>query len=127
MVISIIEIYYGIIIASYVSAVLATHFSFKNWIRWKEIEVDTIKARVFLDKSFLINNFRLMFVAIGVMVGLTSTYLLVEYTGIETDFTLPLRLNLVYFSVFPMALLSFVLVAYARLWYQLLYKDSKVH
>lgn len=127
MVISIIEIYYSIIAASYILAVLAAHYSFKNWIRWKEIEVDTVKARIFLDKSFLVNNFRLTFVAIGIMAGLTSTYLLVEYAGIKSDLTLPLRLNLVYFSVFPVALLSFVLVAYARMWHQLLYKDPKIH
>lgn len=109
-------------------AILAAHYSFKNWIRWKEIKIDTIKARIFLDKSFLANNFRLMFVSIGIMAGLTSTYLLVEYAGlINSDLTLPLRLNLVYFSVFPVTLLGFVLVAYARMWHQLLYKDPKIH
>ena len=40
-------------------AAIATYLSVKNLLRWKEIEMDTAKARVFLDKSFLNANFKL--------------------------------------------------------------------
>jgi hypothetical protein len=116
------EIIYGLIIISYILAVIAAHLSFRNWDRWKDIALDTLKARIFLDKSFLINNFRLSFVTIGIMVGLTSIYLIMEYTGLDR---LSQGLYVFYFCVFPIVILSIVQVAYAYMWYKLLYKNYK--
>lgn len=116
------EIIYGLIIISYILAIIAAHLSFKNWDRWKHIALDTVKARIFLDKSFLINNFRLTFVTIGVMVGLTSIYLIMEYAGLDG---LSQGLYVFYFCIFPIVILSIVQVAYAYMWYKLLYKNYK--
>jgi len=116
------EIIYGLIIISYILAVIAAHLSFRNWDRWKDIALDTLKARIFLDKSFLINNFRLSFVTIGIMVGLTSIYLILEYTGVNI---LSQGLYVFYFCIFPIVILSIVQVANAYMWYKLLYKNYK--
>lgn len=116
------EIIYGLIIVSYILAVIAAHLSFRNWDRWKDMALDTVKARIFLDKSFLVDNFKLNFVSIGIMVGLTSIYLIMEYTGLA-------RLSqgeyVFYFCIFPIVILSIVQVAYAYMWYKLLYKNYK--
>jgi len=116
------EIIYGLIIISYILAVIAAHLSFRNWDRWKDIALDTVRARIFLDKSFLIDNFKLSFVTIGIMVGLTSIYLIMEYTGLDR---LSQGLYVFYFCIFPIVILSIVQVAYAYMWYKLLYKTYK--
>jgi len=46
-------------------AVIATYLSIKTIFRWKKIEIDTVRARVFLDKSFLKTNFKLTLTVVG--------------------------------------------------------------
>ncbi|TRZ87894.1 MAG: hypothetical protein D4R88_08690 [Methanosarcinales archaeon] len=65
---SIIEFVPYLMMLSLVFAGLAICISIFNWIRWKKIEPETTKARVFLDKKFLNTNFKLTFVIV-VIVG----------------------------------------------------------
>jgi hypothetical protein len=48
-------------------AAIATYLSVNNLLRWKKIEMDTAKARIFLDKSFLKTNFRINLAVVGLV------------------------------------------------------------
>lgn len=119
---AIMDIGFVLIGISYIFAIAAAHLSFRNWERWQEIAIDTVKARIFLDKSFLINNFRLTFISIGIMVGLTSVFLILVYSGI---YELPQNLYILHFSVFPLAILSLIQVVNSYRWYILLNMNYK--
>lgn len=118
---AVMDIDYVLIGVSYILAIAAAHLSFKNWERWQGIEFDTIKARIFLDKSFLIDNFRLTFISIGVMVGLTSVFLILAYSGV---YGLSQKLYLLHFSVFPLAIMCLIQVVNSYRWYRLLHKKK---
>ncbi len=49
----VIGIYYISLVFSLIVAAIGVYISLKSWMRLKEIELDTLKARAFLDKSFL--------------------------------------------------------------------------
>jgi hypothetical protein len=110
------EIYYISLVFSLIIAAIGVYFSLKSWVRLKKIEIDTLKARAFLDKSFLYTNFKLTLVVIG----LVTLHMIMEST--ELDGTLPPELHPVYYAVFPVAILSLVLMIYS--WYRLLYKEK---
>ncbi len=97
-------------------AFIATYFSIKNLMRWKEIEIDLTRARVFLDKSFLNSNFKLTFLLVGL---LFLHFIIMEYhevTGIIVQ-----GFNLVlYYVTFVASMLALVLLVY--IWYKVLYK-----
>lgn len=95
-------------------AVFATYLSIKTLFRWKKIEMDTVRARVFLDKSFLKTNFKLTFA----VVGLTFIhFILMEYVQL-TGFPIHGLFSVVYFSSFFGSMLTLVLLVYK--WYKLL-------
>jgi len=124
-VVSIIGIYFSLIAVSFILVVIAIYLSFKNWVCWREIELGTIKARVFLDKSFLDNNFKLTLITTGILAGLTGIHLALEYIELSTmmqslDEDLSPGFYLIYYSVFPIGMLGLVLVTY--IWYRLLHK-----
>ena len=72
-------------------AVIATYLSVNNLLRWKKIEMDTAKAKVFLDKSFLNNNFKLTLAVVGLVF---IHFILMEYVQL-TGF--PLQGHLILF------------------------------
>jgi len=97
-------------------ASIATYFSIKNLMRWKEIEIDLTRARVFLDESFLNSNFKLTFLLVGL---LFLHFIIMEYhevTGIILQ-----GFNLVlYYVTFVASMLALVLLV--NIWYKVLYK-----
>ena len=97
-------------------AFIATYFSIKNLMRWKEIEIDLTRARVFLDESFLNSNFKLTFFLV---VLLFLHFIIMEYhevTGIILQ-----GFNLVlYYVTFVASMLALVLLVH--IWYKVLYK-----
>ena len=48
-------------------AAIVTYHSVNNLLRWKKIEMDTAKGRVFLDKSFLKTNFKINSAVVGLV------------------------------------------------------------
>ena len=96
--------------------VIAACLSIINWRRWNNIETDTMKARVFLDKSFLNSNFKLTFVTVVVVGGMVSLHSLMEYLELDgTDFA---GFDLLYYGMLPLATGCLMLLAY--MWYKLL-------
>ena len=48
---------------SVVVGLIGLYFVVKIWIKWQKIDIDLIKARVFLDKKFLIKNWQYTFLS----------------------------------------------------------------
>jgi len=102
-------------------AVIAACISILNWIRWNNIETDTMKARVFLDKSFLKSNFRMTIATVVIVGGMVGLHSLMEYFEIVgIDFT---GFYLFYYGLLPVATGCLMLMAY--LWYKLLHIKFK--
>lgn len=97
-------------------AVIATYLSVNNLLRWKKIEIDTARARVFLDKSFLNTNFKLTLAVVGLVF---IHFTLMEYVQL-TGFPLQGLLNVIYLSSFLVSMLALVLLVYT--WHKLLSK-----
>jgi hypothetical protein len=97
-------------------AAIATYLSVKNLLRWKKNEMDTTKARVFLDKSFLNDNFKLTLAAVGLVF---IHFIIMEYAEL-TGFPLQGFFNVIYFGFFLGSMVALVLLV--NLWYKLLHK-----
>ncbi len=97
-------------------AAIATYLSVKNLLRWKEIEMNTTRARVFLDRSFLRANFKLTLTAIGLVF---LHFILMEYVEL-TGFPLEGVFHVVYFGLFLGSMVALLMLVY--IWYKLLYK-----
>jgi hypothetical protein len=97
-------------------AVIVTYISVKILLQWKEIEMDTARARVFLDKSFLNNNFKLTLAVVGLVF---THFILMEYVQL-TEFPLQGLFNIIYFSSFLCSMLALVLLV--NTWNKLLDK-----
>ncbi len=110
------EIYYISLVFSLIVAAIGVYFSLKSWERLKKSELDILKARVFLDKSFVSNNFKLTLVVIG----LVTFHMIMEITELEG--ALPAILHPVYYGVFPVVILILVQMIY--MWYRLLHKEK---
>ncbi|SNQ61665.1 hypothetical protein [Candidatus Methanoperedens nitratireducens] len=111
------EIYYISLVFSLIAATIGIYLSLKSWMRLRRIELDTLKARAFLDKSFLYTNFKFTLVVIG----LVFLHMILEY--IELGGNLPPELHPVYYGIFPVAIL--VLVLMISTWHKLLYKENR--
>jgi len=99
-----------------IPAAFAFYISVKNSLRWKESEMDTVRAKVFLDKSFLNANFKLTLVVVW---SVFINFIMMEYA----EFTgLPLQgfLNIIYFGFSLGSMVSLTLLMY--IWYKLLRK-----
>ncbi len=117
-----IETYAILVALSLVFTLIAAYFSINSWRLWKESDFDTIKAKVFLDKSFLDYNFKLSLAVVWIVGGLISLHSIMEYIELYGR-SIPVGFYNVYYGVLPVAMLSLVLVTY--LWFRLLSKHSK--
>lgn len=102
-------------------AVIAACISILNWISWNKIETDTMKARVFLDKSFLKSNFRITIATVVIVGGMLGQHSLMEYfelVGIEFS-----GFYIFYYGLLPVATFCLMLMAY--MWYKLLNRKFK--
>ncbi len=97
-------------------AAIAAYLSVKNLLRWKEIEIDTARARIFLDKSFLNANFKLTLAAVGLVF---IHFIMMEYVEF-TGFPLQGLFHVIYFGFFLGSMLALLLLVYS--WYKLLHK-----
>ncbi len=99
-------------------AVIATYLSVKDLLRWKKIELDTAKARVFLDKSFLNINFKLTLAVVGLVF---IHFILMEYVQL-TGFPLQGLFKIFYFGFFLGSILALIWLVY--IWHKLLRKNK---
>ncbi len=95
-------------------AMAITFYSFHNWLHWKESNISTIRAKVFLDKSFLEYNFKLTIVLV-IIALLTSLNLVTEYMKLTG--TISNLFSIINFSILPATMLSlgFVVIRWHRL------------
>jgi hypothetical protein len=84
-------------------AAIATYLSVNNLLRWKKIEMDTAKARIFLDKSFLKTNFKINLAVVGLVF---IHFILMEYVQL-TGFPIQGLFNVIYFSSFIVSMTCF--------------------
>ena len=113
---SVIEFVPNLMMLTLVFAGIAIYISIINWIRWKKIEPETTKARVFLDKKFLDTNFKLTFVTVVIVGGMLSFHSIMEYFElVGIDFA---GFYLYYYSLLPLAMGCLVLLSY--MWFKLL-------
>lgn len=110
-----------LIALSVVFAIISAGISIKNWKIWKESDLDTIKAKVFLDKSFLDTNFKLSLAMVWIMGGLVSLHSIMEYREIKENASN--GFNHFYYGLLPAAMFGLMLVTSA--WFKLLNKHSK--
>lgn len=97
-------------------AVIAACISILNWISWNKIETDTMKARVFLDKSFLKSNFRVTIATVVIVGGMVGLHSLMEYLElVGMDFS---GFYIFYYGLLPVATFCLMLMAY--MWHKLL-------
>lgn len=113
-----IGIFVALIALFLIFAVIGAYFSIKSWMLWRKSDINTIKAKVFLDKSFLDHNYKLVLIAVWLTVVLVFLHLIMEY--VELTRSVSYGFYLVYYSLFPAAMLSLMFVAY--MWYKLLSK-----
>jgi hypothetical protein len=118
-----VEIYEGLVYLSLMSAIVAAYFSVKSWLGWKNKDFTTIKARVFLDKSFLDQNFKLTISVIFIIIVLACVHIIMEYVElaekVSSDFY---YFYYMYYGVFLIAMLSLATIAYK--WSKLLCKNK---
>jgi len=101
---------------SVIIAVFAIFISIINLIKWVNIEPETTKARVFLDKKFLNTNFKLTFLIIIISGVLISVHSMMEYfqlVGIEFSGSYN-----IYYILLPAVTVCLLLLAYY--WFRLL-------
>ena len=113
---SILELVPYLAIFSMVISLFAIFISIFNLAKWVNIEPETTKARVFLDRKFLNTNFKLTFLIIIISGVLISVHSMMEYfqlVGIEfTEF------YTIYYSLLPAVTVCLLLLAYY--WFKLL-------
>lgn len=97
---------------SVVVAFIGLYFVIRIWIRWKGMEIEVIKARVFLNKKFLELNWLYVFLA-GAMLTLHQ---LLEFL-MRSNY---LHTNFSFFSETLKFLTLVFLVVLAYLWFRLL-------
>jgi hypothetical protein len=99
-----------------VFAMAIIFYSFHNWLLWKESNTSIIRAKVFLDKSFLEYNFKITVVLVLLIVLLTSLHMMNEYMKLTG--TISSVFSFINFSVLPATMLSLGFVV--QRWHRIL-------
>lgn len=55
--------------SSVILALIGFYFVVRIWIKWRDIDMDILKARVFLNKKFLETNWRYVFLSGASLTG----------------------------------------------------------
>lgn len=105
----------GLQIGSILLALVGLYFVIRIWLKWGNIEMEVLKARIFLNKKFLERNWIYVFLAGASLAVHQAVRLLVKFNFIvETD--------LIYLvsEIFEFATLAF-LVILAYEWFKVLH------
>lgn len=107
--------------ASIIIALFGLYFVYKNWMIWKEVGMEIIKARAFLNKEFLERSW-LYVVAAGGLITLRRIY---RYFELTTDILSGEVISEVIKVLFDITglIVIFLLVLMAYQWYKLLHSS----
>jgi hypothetical protein len=104
-----------LVTCSVIVAFAGLYFVLKIWLVWKRVDMNVLKARVFLDDRFLVRNWMYIFIA-GAFIALIRVLQLLSLSGVwiegpgETVILDLMRLAVV-----------ILLVLLASHWYKLVY------
>ncbi len=109
---------YILVTVTLILIAIGIYLLYINLLRWKEIEHETVRARVFLDESFLKTHFLLLLV----MGGIAVLHVLMEPLEILGFVSDGLLWKIIYEGGHIVIMLDLVLLAY--LWYKLLHRKQ---
>ncbi len=70
-----------LVACSVIAAFAGLYFVLKIWLVWKRIDMNVLKARVFLDDKFLVRNWTYIFIA-GAFIALIRVLQLLSLSGV---------------------------------------------
>lgn len=99
---------------SVIFAFIGLYFVSRIWIKWKKMDMDVIKARVFLNKSFLERNWAYVFLSGAFL----TSHQLIKFL-ISSNYIPDNRFSQSSFTLEFLALAFLVILAYE--WYKVLH------
>jgi|SRR3989304_5188319 len=113
------ELHNGLIIIGILFAIIGLYYSSRSWFIWKNMDEDTVRAKVFLTKDFLNENFKIMLI-VGFLVAVQFIFELTQFFGFSSIFFVSgQQIEAIYLGTLTLTMLLMVLSAY--FWYRLLY------
>ena len=103
-------------ISSILLAFIGLYFVIRVWLKWKNIDIEVLKAKVFLNKKFLERNWLYVFLVGTSMTGHQALGLLFSYGSVDRAGLLFQVSEILEFS----SLVFIVILAYE--WFNVLYK-----
>lgn len=103
-----------------VVALIGFYFVVRVWVKWKDIDIDVIKARAFLDKKFLVKNWIYIFLA-GAFLAIHQFFdflMSVNYSYMMNGWVIQLSMLSEILEFFVLVFLT--ILAYD--WFTILYK-----
>lgn len=70
-----------LVTCSVIVAFAGLYFVLKIWLVWKQVDMNVLKARVFLDDRFLVRNWMYIFIA-GAFIALIRVLQLLSLSGV---------------------------------------------
>ncbi len=70
-----------LVTCSVIAAFAGLYFVLKIWMVWKQVDMNVLKARVFLDDRFLVRNWMYIFIA-GAFIALIRVLQLLSLSGV---------------------------------------------
>lgn len=104
-----------LVICSVIVAFAGLYFVLKIWLVWKRVDMNVLKARVFLDNRFLMRNWLYIFIA-GAFTALIRVLQLLSLSGVWIEGQ---RKAVIYDLMGLAVVVLLVLLAYH--WYRLVY------
>ncbi len=107
-----------LVTCSVITGFVGLFFVLKIWLVWKKVDMNVLKARVFLDQNFLIRNWVFIFIT-GALIVLRR---ILELSELLDKNLLAPEMNII-FNLMGLAVIA-LLVILAYYWYKLI--DSAI-
>jgi hypothetical protein len=109
-----------ILSSSLIVAFIGLFYVIKIWMVWKRVDIQILKARVFLNERFLVKNWITVFLA-GAFIAIRRIFELSDLLGFldKTDETTYLAITCLFDLLGFIVIVLLVLLAYY--WYRLVY------
>jgi len=92
-------------------SIVGLYFAIKAFLSFRNTPEDILRAKIFLNKSFLRNNFVFIFI-VGFLVSLHNILELIEYGFSKLSIQFTPTVHLLYASTLPIIALLMALLAY---------------
>lgn len=103
-------------IGSLIIAFIGLYFVVRVWLKWNSIDIEVLKAKVFLNKEFLERNWLYVFIAGTVLTIHQATELLISINFVVEGGLIDQTSEILEF----IALASLIILAYE--WFKVLYR-----